>query len=121
MAPLSITGYAGSTRKMVHRPRRFSHAREIYYILCFLAALCIFLVGLFGRNGYFDLKKGRRMLLQKSLEVREREEAVRLQLERIEGLRNDPAEIEKISRDKGYVRPNELIQEVAPATTPPPP
>lgn len=94
------------------RRSRFSHAKEAYYILCFFAALSIFLFALLGPGGYLELKETRQQLEQERLRLEQMQQSVADQMRAIDALKNDPAALEQYLRQKGYARPGELIQEL---------
>jgi len=100
--------------------RRPSHAKELYYILCFAFALGIILLGLFGGSGYLEMRRHRQELADQRVRVEEMQRALQDQLARIERLKNDPAALEEYLRRQGYARADELIQEVPPDRTSPP-
>jgi cell division protein FtsB len=94
------------------RRNRFSHAKEAYYILCFFAALFIFLFAVFGPGGYLELEETRQKLEQERRRLEQMQQSVSDQMRAIDGLKNDPAALEQYLRQKGYARPGELIQEL---------
>jgi cell division protein FtsB len=101
------------------RRTRFSHAKEAYYILCFFAALFIFLFAVFGPGGYLELKDTRMQLEQERVHLEQMQQNVADQMRTIDELKNDPVVLEQYLRQKGYARPGELIQELpAPSGTP---
>jgi cell division protein FtsB len=101
------------------RRSRFSHAKEAYYILCFFAALSIFLFAIFGPGGYLELKETRRLLEQERARLERLQQNVADQMRTIDALKNDPAALEQYLRQRGYARPGELIQELpAPPAVP---
>jgi len=101
------------------RRNRFSHAKEAYYILCFFAALFIFLFAIFGPGGYLELKDTRQQLEQERVRLEKMQQNVTDQMRTIDALKNDPAALEQYLRQKGYARPGELIQELpAPSRAP---
>jgi cell division protein FtsB len=104
---------------MSYRRRTFSHTREVYYILCFAAALLVFLFGIVGPGGYLELKKARQDLLEQQERVEKLQRAVGEQMRTIDSLKNDPAALEDYLRKKGYAREGEFIQELPPSPSDP--
>lgn len=99
---------------MAYRKRRFSHAKELYYILCFAVALVIFLYGLIGPGGYLELRKQQLELARRERQIEELRRTVERQMQAVKALKHDPAAQERFLREKGYAREGELIQELPP-------
>jgi cell division protein FtsB len=104
---------------MPHRRHAFSHTKELYYILCFAAALFVFFFGMIGPGGYLELKKARQDLAVQQARVEKLQRAVSEQMRTIDSLKNDPAALEDYLRKRGYAREGELIQELPPSPSDP--
>jgi cell division protein FtsB len=104
---------------MLRKNTGFSHAKEVYYILCFAVVLLLALFTLLGPEGYLKMKED-----ESGLEAqRERVDLLRqqneAQLERIRSLKSDEKTLERYAREKGYGRKGEIVQEL-PEPSPPP-
>ena len=98
-------------------PQRRSHAsfgKEVYYIFCVVIFIVSAIFSVFGPRGFREMRAS-----QRELEThRARVEALRLankqHIADIEALRSDKAALERYAREKGYARPNEIIQQLPP-------
>lgn len=99
---------------MARRRKSFSHAKEVYYILCFVAALLIFLFGVLGPEGYREMKKREQELAAERLKTEELKLRILERQRIIDSLKNDPAALEEYLRTQGFGREGDLIQEVPP-------
>jgi cell division protein FtsB len=97
---------------MAYPKRRTSHKKELYYILCIVAVTVILLFSLFGPGGYRELRKARLELQARRARVDRIEKENAERLKAIESMRSDPNTIEKYAREKGYGRPDEIIQQL---------
>ena len=83
---------------------------ELFWILLFIGCLPLMLTLLLGDGGFVQLRKYRSQLKELQLQnVRLREEYHSF-LQRIERLRTDPYEIERIAREQyNFARPGDII------------
>ncbi len=98
-------------------PQRKSHASfgmEVYYILCVVIFIVSVLFSFFGPSGYREMRKSQRELETHRARVETLRQANKEKVLKIEGLRSDKSALEKYAREKGYARPNEIIQQLPP-------
>ena len=114
--PIRASSASGAT--VSYRQRKFSYAKEAYYILCFIAALFIFLFGIFGPGGYLEWKQTAEQLRVQRARVEGIRRTIQGKMQTIDGLKNDPAAIEEYLRREGYVLPGEYVQEYPPGPAP---
>jgi cell division protein FtsB len=84
--------------------------REIFAILLILTTLPFMYALVFGSGGFMELRKSQAALhelQQENYRLREEHQAY---LRRIEKLKQDPAEIERVARERyNYARPGDVI------------
>lgn len=97
---------------MAYSKHRTSHKKELYYILCIVAVTVILLFTFLGPGGYRELRKARLELQAQRARVDRivRENSDRMKS--IDKMRSDPDALEKYAREKGYGRPDEIIQQL---------
>ena len=94
---------------MVHPKSRYSHLTELYYILCIVVIVVISLFTVWGRGGYLQMIKARSDLETQRVRVESLKRSNSERLKSIEGLRSDPATLERHARQKGYARKGDLV------------
>jgi len=97
---------------MPYRRNRITHAREAFYIICILLVLLIGLFSFVGPGGYFEMKRVQAELETHRARVESLQKANKERMQKIQSLREDPVEIERYLREKGYGKKGEIIQEV---------
>jgi len=97
---------------MAHSKHRTSHKKELYYILCIVAVTVILLFTFFGPGGYRELRKARMELQAQRARVDRLQRENSDRMKSIEKMRSDPNTLEKHAREKGYGRPDEIIQQL---------
>jgi cell division protein FtsB len=103
---------------MPYSKHRTSHKKELYYILCIVAVTVILLFSFFGPGGYRELRKARLELQARRARVDRLERENSDRIKSIEKMRSDPNTLEKYARQKGYGRPDEIIQPLPEKTKP---
>ncbi len=95
-------------------PKKHSlrYKRELYYIFLIVVVGGILVLSIFGPEGYLEMKGDQRELQH----LEKRVESLRLsnadKLENTKALRTDPEAIERLAREKGYGRDNEIIEQL---------
>jgi len=111
-------------QRFIHPPARrevrISHARELYYTACILVVIVGIAFSIWGPAGYLEMRRMERDLEQHRAKVESLVQSNIDRLRTVQGLRHDPAAKEKHLRDKGYARPDEIIQPVPRAPEPAP-
>jgi cell division protein FtsB len=97
---------------MPYSKHRTSHKKELYYILCIVAVTVILLFSFFGPGGYRELRKARLELQARRARVDRLERENSDRIKSIEKMKSDPNTLEKYARQKGYGRPDEIIQQL---------
>jgi len=97
---------------MTRKKPGFSHAKEVYYILCFGVVLLLALFTLLGPQGYLKMKEDESALEDQSDRVQQLKKQNEAQLNRIRSLKSDEGALEKYAREKGYGRRGEIVQEL---------
>ena len=97
---------------MTYSRRRLSHKKEVYYIVCIVAVLVIFVFSFFGPGGYRELQKSRLELQDERIRVDQIERQNSERMKSIKRLRSDRNTLEKYAREKGYGREGEIIQPI---------
>jgi cell division protein FtsB len=78
-------------------------------LLIFLAAPFVYIL-LFGNGGFMELRRMQAALQELQQENQRLREEHQAYLKRIEKLRQDPAEIERVARERyNYARPGDVI------------
>lgn len=84
--------------------------RELSLILLFFGSLSLMYALIFGKGGYLQLRESQAELREVQLENLRLREKHHLYLQRINQLRNDPTEIERIARERyNLARPGDII------------
>ena len=100
---------------MNRQKNRISHKKELYYIVCIVAALGILGFSFIGPGGYRDLQKTRLQLQEQRARVDRLKRSNSSLMKSIEALQSDSVAIEKIARESGYANTDEIIQQVQPS------
>jgi cell division protein FtsB len=99
------------------RPKnRISHKKELYYILCIVAVMAILLFSFLGPGGYRDLQKARLQLQEQRVRVEGLKASNSELMKSIQALQSDRNALEKVARQQGYAKGNEIIQQVPPSS-----
>lgn len=101
---------------MNRQKNRISHKKELYYILCIVAALGILGFSFIGPGGYRDLQKARIQLQEQRMRVDRLKRSNSSLMKSIEALQSDRKAIEEIARENGYAKADEIIQQVQPSS-----
>lgn len=95
------------------RPKRgISHKKELYYIFCIAAVMAIVFLSLLGPGGYRDLQKARKQVEEQRARVNNIRRSNSELVKTIEALQSDKKAVEKIARENGYAKPDEIIQQI---------
>ncbi|NWG13534.1 MAG: septum formation initiator family protein [Acidobacteria bacterium] len=94
------------------RRRKRSYAREAWYIFCILLALAMASFTLLGPDGFREMRKVQAEMEAKRARVDSLRQSNRKRLERIEALKTDPKTIEEVARERGFVGPGEIVQQL---------
>jgi cell division protein FtsB len=95
-----------------YRRRGISHGREAYYILVIILVTAGAIFGIWGPGGLQDMKQAERELHAHRSRVDELRRSNAERLQSIQALRYDKEALEKYARGKGYVRRDEIIQQL---------
>jgi cell division protein FtsB len=98
---------------MARRRDNRSPKREIYYIVCIIAALIVLVFGVLGPGGYRDLRKNRLVLQEQHIQVDRIERDNKSRRQAIYKMKTDLHTQEKKAREKNYAREGEIIQRIA--------
>jgi cell division protein FtsB len=97
---------------MTRQQNRISHKKELYYILCIVAVLVILLFSFLAPGGYRDLNEARLQVQ----EQRGRVDALKHEnselIKSTEALQSNRKALEKVARQQGYGRGDEIIQQI---------
>jgi cell division protein FtsB len=99
---------------MKRQRKRISYKKELYYILCIVSVLIILLCSFLGPGGFHDLQKARIQLQEQRARVDRLKQSNSELLKSIEELKYDRQALEKIARQQGYAKGNEVIQQLSP-------
>jgi cell division protein FtsB len=97
---------------MAYAKRRTSHKKELYYLVCLVSVLMILLFSVLGPGGYRDLRRARLELQEQRTRVDRLTRENAEKIKEISKLRTDPNALERYAREKGYGRPDEIIQQL---------
>ena len=103
---------------MTRQPNRISHKKELYYILCIVAVLVVLLFSFFAPGGYRDLNKARLQLQEQRVRVEALKRNNSELLQSIEALQSNKKALEKVARQHGYGRGDEIIQQIPQSSEP---
>ncbi len=93
----------------MRRPKR-SYARETWYIFCILLALLFATFTLLGPEGFLEMRKAQAEMEARRARIDLLRQSNRERLLRIQELKSDAQAIEEVARERGFVRPGEIIQ-----------
>jgi cell division protein FtsB len=97
---------------MTRRQNRISHKKELYYILCILAVLIVLLFSFLAPGGYRDLNKARLQVQEQRVRVEALKRENSELMKSTEALQSDSKALEKVARQQGYGRGDEIIQQI---------
>lgn len=83
--------------------------RHLAGIVAIVASLAVTYVLVFGQGGYLELRRQQQELDAQILENQQLKQEMQDYLKRIESLKNDPGEMERLMRESDYARPDEVI------------
>ncbi|MBI4445552.1 MAG: septum formation initiator family protein [Acidobacteria bacterium] len=84
--------------------------REVLLIVIILISLVLLYASIFGDGGYQKLRKQREALTQLQRENQKLRELQQTHLQKIDRIKNDPDEIERIARERyNFARPGDII------------
>ncbi len=83
--------------------------RHLAAIVGILASLAVAYVLIFSQSGYLQLRRSQQELEAQQLENQQLKQEMKGYLERIESLKDDPSEIERLMRESNYARPGEIV------------
>ena len=84
--------------------------RELGLIFLILSSIFLLYTSIFGEGGYNHLRKQREQLYQLQLENARLRQTHRTYLQRIQKLKNNPSEIERIARERyNFAHPGDII------------
>ncbi len=99
---------------MAYSKHRLSYKKELYYILCIVSFAVIMLFSFLGPGGYRDLKTLQEELEAQRKRVQALERSNQERRQSIEALQSNKEALERVVREKGYGRRNEIIQHLSP-------
>jgi cell division protein FtsB len=97
------------------RRTRTSFAREAYYVACVVIFIASAIFTIWGPGGFQDMKKAERQLMSRRQRVTDLQNSNAGRLRKIQDLKGNKNEMERLARDKGYARAGEIIQNLPPA------
>ena len=97
---------------MTRQQNRISHKKELYYILCIVAVLVVLLLSFLAPGGYRDLNKARLQLQEQRVRVEGLKRDNSDLIQSIEALQSNRKALEKVARQNGYGRVDEIIQQI---------
>ncbi len=83
--------------------------RHLAGIVGILASLAVAYILVFSQSGYLGLRRSQQELEAQLLENQQLKQEMNGYLERIESLKNDPGEMERLMRESNYARPGEIV------------
>ena len=83
--------------------------RHLAGIVGILASLAVAYILIFSQSGYLELRRSQQELKAQLLESQQLKQEMNGYLERIESLKNDPGEMERLMRESNYARPDEIV------------
>ena len=83
--------------------------RHLTGILGILSGLAVAYLLVFSQAGYLQLQRSQQELDVQIQENRRLRQELNQYWERIERLKNDPAEMERLMRESNYARPSEIV------------
>ena len=99
---------------MVHRKKKVSHARELYYIVFILVVVMFGLSTILGPGGYLDLRKGQTELETHRARIDTLRQRIDERAKTVQDLKSNKQKIEELARKQHYARPGEIILQTAP-------
>jgi cell division protein FtsB len=103
------------------RNGRVSHVKEIYYAVCMAVFVVSFLFSVWGPGGYMEMRRAQHDLEVHRAKVISLKRANAERMQSIQALRSDKDALESFARKQGYVRKDEIIQQVPAEPAPPAP
>ncbi len=100
------------------RRRKVSSWKEAYYILSIVGAIVAAAVTVWGPHGYLDLRKAQVELRVQKERVNELKRANEEARSRVSSLKSDPRALERVARERGYARGDEIILQLPPEPPP---
>lgn len=101
------------------RKTKVSYAKEIYYALCVAVFVVSSLFSVWGPGGYMEMRRAQRDLEAHRSKVGSLRQSNADRTQAVQALRSDKDALESYARKQGYVRKDEIIQQV-PAEPPNP-
>jgi len=103
---------------MAGRRQKVSHGREAYFIVAILLVVAFGFVSIWGPGGWVEMKRLEAELNLRKTHVDALQRGIQDKVKRIEELKSNSDALERYAREKGYSRPDEIIQHL-PTETPP--
>ncbi len=100
------------------RRRKVSSWKEAYYILSIVGAIVAAAMTVWGPHGYLDLRKAQVGLQVQKARVDELKRANEDARSRVRALKSDPRALERVARERGYARGDEIILQLPPEPLP---
>jgi cell division protein FtsB len=97
---------------MDHVKNRLSHGKELYFILCIVSVVIIFLFSIWGPGGYREMQKMRLELEARRARVESIRRTNSERMKFIEDLKFDKEALERYARQKGYGKKGEIVQQL---------
>jgi cell division protein FtsB len=97
---------------MTRQKNQISHKKELYYILCIVAVLVVLLFSFLAPGGYRDLQKARLQLQEQRERVDRLKRSNSELMKSIDALQSSREALEKVARQHGYAKENEIIQQI---------
>jgi cell division protein FtsB len=100
------------------RRRKVSCWKEAYYILSIVGAIVAAAITVWGPHGFMDLRKAQAELQVQKTKVDELKLANEEARSRIHALKSDKRALERVARERGYARADEIILQLPPEPPP---
>ena len=97
---------------MARARKRVSHVKEIYYIVSILVLVAATVVTIWGPGGFLEVKREQIQLEMRRAKVDALRKSNQQRLDRVQSLRSNPQALESYTREKGYSRSGEIIQQL---------
>src|SRR5512135_997777 len=98
--------------------RKVSYWKEAHYILSIVGAIVAAALTVWCPHCYLDLRKAQSELQVQKVRVDELKRANEDARSRVRGLKSDPRALERVARERGYAKGDEIILQLPPEPPP---